>query len=346
MTFVSCDSGDTVQTEPPLAETSGDITDEPTDSSDAEEKTVINAMSYNIWGGNADKITTANDGTPLPRMTVLVRGAKINAMLNGEDIDVAGFQEVSNRTDWANASYNWIGTRLDEKYGYIVGQTQDIGSGAYIIYKKDRFEVLDSGVFCLTDGAPASKTGVPQKLRDSDFERICNWAVFKVKETGEIFLFMDTHLAAGLCKTAASDATPSKVRAAQTKILVSQIPVLRNKVKTGYGVSDCPVILVGDMNSNSASNEYSIITKTLQDSLKVSKGKSVDEKYDTYTGLWHCKGTWDYKAKGDARIDFVFVSKEGLSVLNYKMIHTSTNLCPYGEYMSDHNAVIARLELS
>ena len=300
-------------------------------------------MSFNVWGGG-DKTQTSNDATALPSMTVEDRGVKINALLNGEDIDVAGFQEVSNGTDWANASFNWIGTRLDEKYGYIVGQTQDIGSGVYIIYKKDRFEVLDSGVFCLVDGAPASKTGVTQKLPDSDFERICNWAVLKVKETGEIFLFMDTHLLAGLSASAEANVTESDVRSKQVGVLVSQIPVLRNKVKTSYGVSDCPVILVGDMNSTPTSNEYKIIAQTFNDSLKVSNGTTVDGAYSTFTGFWHCETEANYK-KTSARIDYIFTSNENISVLNYKMVHTSTNLCSYGAYISDHNAVIAELEL-
>lgn len=336
--FVSCNTGDTsTETTNAIDET----TNEPTaDTSESKDKTVINAMSYNVWasGSIKDKTETSNDGTALPRMNVVLRGPKVNAMLNGEDIDVAGFQEVSNRSEWVK----WIGNNLDEKYSYIAANTSDIESGVYIVYKKDRFEVIDSGAFCLVDNAPAVKEGTVQKYSDSDFERICTWAVFKVKDTGEIFLFMSTHLAAATA--AGSNLTTSQLRSKQLEVLVSQISVLRDKVKTNHGISDCAVVLVGDMNSTPSSNEYSIITKTLKDSLRISKGKKVSEAYSTYTGFWHCKTELDYK-KSNFRIDYIFVSTEAVSVLNYKMVHTSTNLCPYGEYMSDHNAVIAQLEL-
>ena len=337
MMFVSCNGDETVSGTEGSSE---NITDEPTDTSQPKDKTVIKAMSFNIWGGG-NTLKTSNDGTALPRMNVFIRGPKINNLLNGEDIDVAGLQEVSHPNGWDE----WMNESLDEKYSIVAAFTADRGSGAYILYKKDKFEVVENGAFCLVDGAPSLIEGTPQKFSESDAERICNWALFKVKETGEIFVFMDTHLSASTAE--GSKLTLSEVRTKQMSVIVSKISVIRDEVKQKYGVSDCPLVLVGDMNSRYPSEEYSTITKVLNDSLKVSKGKTVNSKYATYTGFWHCKNEYtDYRIIEDGGpIDYIFISKENISVLNYKMIHTSTNLCPYGEYISDHNAIIAELEL-
>lgn len=303
------------------------------------KRSVINAMSYNIWGGppkNSTNIYTAhNNPESIVTTEVEVRAPKVNALLNGEDIDVAGFQEVSANTRWVR----WLRANLDEKYGMVAAHTFDIKSGVYIIYRKERFEVLDNGIFWLAEGAPIT----PAKLEDGDFQRICNWTLFRVKATGEVFVFMDTHLAAGLSTTASSDATPSKVRSAQTRILVSQIPVIRENVKEKFGIEDCPFILVGDMNTIMGTEEYNNLAGALDDSIFISKGATEDPSLATFTNFFYRESGGEVQ-KGQ-RIDFIFVSKQNISVLNYKMVQTSTNLSPYGAYSSDHNAVVAQLEL-
>lgn len=297
--------------------------DEATSSQSPEIGTTINAMSFNVWGYNEGK-TTANEATKIVRGNPLVRGAKLNDLLNGEDIDVAGLQEVSARTDWVTFMKN----NLDKKYEYIAAHTTDIESGVYIIYRSDKLEVIENGMFWLYDNAPTR----PLKYSDSEFQRICNWAIFKIKETGEIFVFMDTHLD-----------TYSSGRIKQVDILISQIPVLKEKAKSLGGVNDCPVILVGDFNSKSNDAEHTKMSEVMNDSFSVTRGKKINPLLDTHTGFWYCNSTADYKKTG-GRIDYVWVSKDNLSVQDYKMIHTSTNLCPYGEYISDHNAVIAKVE--
>ena len=288
-----------------------------------ENGTVINAMSFNVWGSNESK-STANDPTKIVRGNPLIRGARLNELLNGEEIDVAGLQEVSARTDWVKFMQN----SLDNKYSYISAHTTDIESGVYIIYRSDKIEVVENGMFWLYDNAPTR----PLKFSESEFQRICNWAIFKIKETGEHFVFMDTHLD-----------TYTAGRIKQVNILVSQIPVLKEKAKTLIGVDDCPVILVGDFNSKSNDTVCMEVAKVMNDAFSITKGKKVNPLLNTHTGFWYCASTADYKKDG-GRIDYVWVSKNNLSVRDYKMIHTSTNLCPYGEYISDHNAVIAKVE--
>ena len=44
------------------------------------------------------------------------------------------------------------------------------------------------------------------------------------------------------------------------------------------------------------------------------------------------------------RIDYIFVS-DAVVPLTYEMIHTATNRCPYGAFLSDHNALIIDAEI-
>ena len=304
-------------------QTSIDTQTETTEGAD-ENKTVITAMSFNVWGSNDGK-ATANDSTKIVRGSPMIRGPKLNSLLNGENIDIAGLQEVSARTDWVK----FMQDSLDNKYSYIAAHTTDIESGVYIIYRNDKLEVIENGMFYLYDNAPTR----PMKYSESEFQRICNWAIFKIKETGELFVFMDTHLD-----------TYAEGRIKQVNILMSQIPVLKEKAKTLIGVDDCPVILVGDFNSKPGETVCVEVAKVMNDSLSITQGKQVNPLFNTHTGFWYCASTADYKKDG-GRIDYVWVSKDNLSVRDYKMIHTSTNLCPYGEYISDHNAVIAQIEI-
>lgn len=323
--FIACDNQPLEAETEALSETkyqeqSEEATSEQPQS--VEVGTTINAMSFNLFGA-ANKNTTANDSSKSFRTDVTVRGPKLNALLNGEKIDVAGFQEV-NKSNWAG----FLKNGLDEKYSYIEAHTTDIQSGVYIIYLTERLELCDSGVFWLATGAPDR----PAKFSESEFQRICNWAIFKIKETGEYFIFMDTHLD-----------TQAEGRIKQVDVLVSQIPELIKKANSKFGVSDCPVIFVGDLNSKPNSAEYEKVSAKLSDSFAITKGQKYNSALSTYTGFWYCQSTSDYRKEG-FRIDYVWVSKNNLSVLDYNMIHTSTNLCPYGEYISDHNAIIAKIE--
>ena len=284
-------------------------------------KTTMKVMSLNVWGG--DSSTTTVDGSnKTVDGTIETRSEKLNALLNGENIDIAGLQEM--RLDWKT----WMRKSMDEKYAFVGKSTRETGEGGYVIYLKDKYTVKDSGVFWLVEGAPTSSAKDP----NSNFDRMCTWVIFQVIETGEYFLFMDTHLD-----------TVDSVRAGQATVLVGQIPVLQQTVKENYGVDNCPVILVGDMNSEIDTEPYNIMSKALCDSRVYSKGATIARDYSTSPGFWYCETESDVKRNGHY-IDYIFVSKS-ITVKNHKMIHTATNLCLYGEYISDHNAMIAEIQL-
>ena len=123
--------------------------------------------------------------------------------------------------------------------------------------------------------------------------------------------------------------------------LVDQIPVISEKMKTAYGIKSLPVMLVGDMNSRPDTEAYRVLTSALRDARLYSKGDTVDGRYATSPDLRWVESEADYRQDGHV-IDYLMISRQ-ITVNNYKMVWTSTNLCPYGEFISDHNAVIVNV---
>ena len=93
------------------------------------------------------------------------------------DVDIFGSQEVL---------HSQLTDLLDRLPGYAyvgVGRTDGKTKGEYspILYKKDRFSLLKSGNFWISEDINA----VGKKGWDAACERIATWAILKDKESGE-----------------------------------------------------------------------------------------------------------------------------------------------------------------
>ncbi len=280
-------------------------------------------MSFNVLSKDTAEQKTRGAAEMTVNGYVSARAPKFNDMLDGELPDIVGLQECS--APWRA----WLGENLNEKYGCVGNHTKATGEAGYILYLKNKFKVLDNGFFWLADGAPQ----VPVVGWDARFDRICCWALFECIECGKRFLFFDTHL----------DHEGTVARPLQAAVIVEQIEQKKEMAKQRYGIADCPVILVGDMNSRPTSEAYAVYTKQLKDCRVHSEGKTLPAEISTSPWFWYCNSEADYCADSHI-IDYIFVSSN-ITVQNYDMIHTCTNLCPYGAYISDHNAVIAEIKL-
>lgn len=308
-TEITTDGGDALE-----------YTTAPTTEDRGTPGSVLNVMSFNIYGLN--QMTVAKNKSDYAiDCTIATRGPKLNALLRGEAIDIAGLQEVT--ADWRS----WLTEHLDDDYAFVGYSTRDTGEGGIVLYRKGVYSVLNSGVFWLVDGAPKT----PEKHYTSNFDRMCTWVVFRINETGEYFLFLDTHL------DTSEEAQPSQARA-----LVGQIPTLQAEVAR-LGVSDCPVILVGDMNCRPGSEPYGVINACLQDARRSSEGETLDDRYSTSPGLRYYPNSYTY-VRDEHVIDHIFVTDQ-ITVNHYKMIHTAGNYCEYGAHISDHNAIIASITI-
>ena len=153
------------------------------------------------------------------------RRERIAGLIRSEAVDLLGTQEVlANQFDDLQAllpGYRAVG----------VGREDGARAGEFnaVFFRSDRFELLDSGVFWLSEEpeTPGSKGW------DGACERLATWTVLRDKSGGEL-LFINTHL----------DHIGEQARREGVALLLRRIETLR---------AGRPVILTGDFNAESSS---------------------------------------------------------------------------------------------
>lgn len=183
----------------------------------------------------------------------------------------------------------------------------DIAESNSILYRKDKFELSDSGTFWLseTPDVPGSKSW------DSKYTRICTWVVLKNKETGKQYAHVNTHL----------DYSSVLCQRNQAELVINKVKELSLQY---------PTVLTGDFYTYMGGENYKYITGQLTDARYASTG-TFDNK-STYRG-------WDGSNKDTAvkSTDFIFVDTGSTRVLNFAVIDNITD----NVYPSDHCALYA-----
>lgn len=195
-----------------------------------------------------------------------------------------------------------------------VGREDGKEKGEYspLFYRTDKFEVLDSNTFWLSQ-YPDSAGFIGW---DGACTRIATWAKFKDKATGKIFMGVNTHF----------DHVGVEARRQSALLIIQRIKEI---------VGDKPAIVTGDFNVNDQSEAYQTITTNefvLKDTYKMTD----DKTGPNYT--FHDYGRYPIEKR--EKIDFIFVTPQ-IKVLN-------TEICQNPEtktgYLSDHNPHMALLE--
>lgn len=201
------------------------------------------------------------------------------------------YQWYNNLTESLADEYEFIGVGRD------TGDTSAIcGEMSAILYKKDKFNLIDSGTFWLSE--------TPDKVSqgwDGACRRICTWVILENKETGEKYAHVNTHL---------------DHQGPEARVNGSQM------VESFALDFDMPTVLTGDFNFKKNTDLY----KGMVDGgLSDVQTKAVD----TMDG----KTYHDYKGGQDGLpIDFIFVNDQVSEVLKYKIVREKYN----GMYTSDH----------
>lgn len=184
-----------------------------------------------------------------------------------------------------------------------------------ILYKHDRFELLDGNTFWLSE----QPEEIGKAGWDAALPRIVTWAKFKDKSSNQIFYHFNTHF----------DHQGKKARAESATLILQQI----QKHTNGEAV-----ILTGDFNCIPSDRPYLLLTDS-QNPISVQ-----DAYIETQTPPHGPDGTWtnSFEIAGVAgqRIDYIFV-KNGIRVLKHGILSDSWG----GQLPSDHLPVIAKLKL-
>ena len=194
--------------------------------------TTIKLMSQNLKKYEADAVTD---------FSAEVRQYRFKALVEKYDPDVIATQEFD--SFWQGA----LPTLLGEDYTmYFKYRESPKGSdeACAILWKKDKFELLDKGYFWLSDN-PNSSTPVFGQY----YPRICNWVRLMDKESGVTIRVASTHL--GFYKDENENPDPKPIEIFR-KLFEQECE------KAG----DEPYILMGDFNFSYQSEQYNVLMNT------------------------------------------------------------------------------------
>lgn len=224
--------------------------------------------------------------------------------------DIVGMQEVV---------HNQLTDFLDRmpQYDYIgVGRADGATKGEYspVFYKKDKFEVLESGNFWLAEDINA----VGRKGWDAACERVATWGVFKDLKTGKKFFALNTHF----------DHIGQVARRESAHLLLEKV--------AEYG-KNLPCIVTGDFNAVSTDEPIRVITDP-SDLLHLTDSRGLAAL--AYGPEWSFHDFGRIPTDKRPLIDYIFV-KGNIEVEKHGVLAETKDTL----FVSDHNPLIAHLIL-
>ena len=253
----------------------------------------LSAMTYNI------RYSILDD----PRDHWNTRKDKIVETLRYYKPDVFGVQEAMIH------QLRFIEEGLSD-FDYIgVGREDGKEKGEHnaIFYNTSKLELTSHGTFWL------SETGkVGSKGWNAGYIRICTYARFKEKATGQQFWLFNTHL----------DHKGTEARINSTKLLEQKIKQLNKEAE--------PFILMGDLNDVPKSPAIEQLNSFMQDGYMISETLAYGPK-GTFNGFKNDRLI-------DRRIDYIFVNQFSVSSFSHIDDRNDDN-----SFASDHLPVLAKL---
>ncbi|WP_312825962.1 endonuclease/exonuclease/phosphatase family protein [Epilithonimonas sp.] len=196
--------------------------------------------------------------------------------------------------------YDYVGVGRDD------GKNQ--GEFSAIFYDKNKLEVVKSGTFWLSE-TPEK----PSKGWDAAYNRVCTYALFKMKKGGKKFWAFNLHF----------DHVGDVARVNSAKLILEKIKE--------FNKENLPLTLTGDFNLTDDKEPIKIMSKELTDSFCHSQKPHYGPK-----GTWQ---NFDINTPSTERLDYVFV--KGFDVLTNRTINDRReNLL----YPSDHFPVLTEIK--
>ncbi len=259
---------------------------------EAAKTQAVTVMSYNVWIGGTGEKSPQN------------RTDEIVSKIRKYDPDSFGLQE---------ADEGWM-ERLPAElsdYAYVgIGRNSNKGGGeaSPVFYKKDKYELIDSGTFWLSKN--------PEKASrswDAMFKRVCTYAILKDKTTGFTYAHFNAHF----------DHMGVIAR-------MESVAVVTKKVKEI--APDLPVVFSGDFNDEEGGDAYN---RVIESGFMDTRYKAIESDSKI---TFH--GYSELVAK-EKPIDYIFVNNFVSDVKYYKVDDEKIN----GIYTSDHHPVISEMTL-
>ena len=235
------------------------------------------------------------------------RRERIAGVIKAQEVDVLGTQELLSN------QFNDLSGLLTGYQGVGVGRLDGAESGEYcaVFFRKDRFTLLDSGTFWLSE-TPAA---VGSLGWDGACERIATWVVLRDRDGRELF-FIDTHL----------DHVGQVARDEGVSLLMKRIETLSG---------GRPVILTGDFNSEPGSSVVAHVQKdgVLRDAKAIAAQRSGTD--------WSFSDFGQIPEAERPLLDYIFVSGD-IEAVRYEVLPDIFD----GGYVSDHAPVMAVVKIA
>ncbi len=255
---------------------------------EVKEENAMRIMSFNIRCTNVGK-DSWEDRIGIVSQTMLESEA-----------DSIGVQEAT--PEWMATLKETVG----EKYAYVgVGRDDGDNEGEYsaVFYLKDKYDVVDSDTFWLSETPHKPSFGW-----DAACRRVCTWVKLKDKQTGKEYVHMNTHF----------DHVGISARKNSVEMII-------DKAKT---FTDIPVVFTADMNVVQGSTNYNQF---------VDSGYFRDTKFAAPDSMNYCTyhDTKPDMHKDDV-IDYVMIN-DGFDALTYRVVTEGVD----GRFVSDHYPIYA-----
>ncbi|HEY8010372.1 MAG TPA: endonuclease/exonuclease/phosphatase family protein [Rudaea sp.] len=260
----------------------------------AQEHATLNLATYNL------RLNVDSDGVNAwPKRKEMVKG-----LVRYHEFDIFATQEglIDQLNDLAQMQeYAFVGAGRDDG---IHG-----GEHSAIFYRKERFTLLQSGNYWLSETPDKPSLGWDATC----CKRIASWARFRDRATKREFFFFSVHF----------DHQGVIARRESGKLMVRKIREIAGSV---------PVVCAGDFNSTPDTEQIHTMQTLLRDSRQISA-----------TPPYGPLGTFnDFKLDGrnNELIDYIFVSAQ-FKVWKYAVLTDSRD----GRNPSDHYPVVVKAEL-
>ncbi len=228
------------------------------------------------------------------------RKGMVTDILKNNRPDSFGLQE--SHYDWMTA----VSEALPE-YAYVgVGRDDGMQGGEYspVFYLKDKYDVLDSGTFWLSETPDKPSFGW-----DAVCRRVCSWAKLQDKKSGTTYVHINTHL----------DHRGALARTNGLQMILDFAEKF-----------DVPVVCTGDFNFKEGCELYKQMTSgCLADSKYTAKDTMNNITFNAFYPIIE-------KPEAPMIIDYVSFTK-GVDVEKYRVITDR----PDGKFPSDHYPVMA-----
>ena len=176
-----------------------------------------------------------------------------------------------------------------------------------IFWLKDKYECIEQNTFWLSE-TPETES----KYEGAGCNRICSYVMLRNKETGQVYLHMNTHL----------DNASDEARVFGAQVISDKI----KEIKLTSSQSDFTIVLTGDFNDIESGNPC----RTISEMLISCSAAAPENKKSTYTD-------WGDLENDGEPIDFIFTDGEPAG---YLILDDTSN-----GYVSDHYGVYATIKL-